>query len=251
MDYRARLDLTGRLALVTGAGQGIGAAVAEALAATGAEVICTDILRDRAEATAGALRAQGYAARAEALDVTDSAAIDALAAALPPLDVLVCNAGIVFNTPAEAMDDAEWDRVIGVNLTGVFRTCRGFGRRMLEAGRGAIINIGSMSAEIVNQPRWQISYLTSKAAVHQLTKGLAAEWAPHGIRVNAMAPGYFLTEMSPVDQPEYKEWCVDPAALKRWGEPEELGPVAIFLASEASSFMTGSIVTVDGGFTLF
>src|SRR5438876_695228 len=97
-----------------------------------------------------------------------------------------------------------------------------------------------MSAEIVNQPRWQASYLSSKAAVHQLTKALAAEWAPHGIRVNAMAPGYFLTEMSPVDQPEFKQWCVDPAAMKRYGLPPELGPVAIFLASEASSFMTGS-----------
>ena len=119
MDYRARLNLSGRLALVTGAGQGIGAAVAEALAATGAKVICTDILLDRAEASATELRAQGYEARAEALDVTDSTAIDALAAALPPLDILVCNAGIVTNTPAEAMSDAEWDRVIAVNLTGV------------------------------------------------------------------------------------------------------------------------------------
>jgi NAD(P)-dependent dehydrogenase (short-subunit alcohol dehydrogenase family) len=108
-----------------------------------------------------------------------------------------------------------------------------------------------MSADIVNRPRWQAPYLASKAAVHQLTKALAAEWAPYGIRVNAISPGYFLTEMSPVDQPEYREWCVEPAAMKRFGMPAELGPVAVFLASDASSFMTGSIVTVDGGYTLF
>ncbi len=110
-------------------------------------MICTDISRERAAATAQALNAKGYNVRAEGLDVTDSAAIDALAAALPPLDVLVCNAGIVTHTPAEEMTDADWDKVIAVNLTGVFRTCRGFGRRMLEAGRGSIINIGSISGQ--------------------------------------------------------------------------------------------------------
>ena len=115
MDYRKKMDLSNKLALVTGAGQGIGAAIAEALAATGAEVICTDILLDRATTTAQALKAKGYVARAESLDVTDSAAINALAQALPALDILVCNAGIVTNTPAEHMTDEEWDNVININ----------------------------------------------------------------------------------------------------------------------------------------
>ena len=141
--------------------------------------------------------------------------------------------------------------MFSVNVDGVWYCSRAVATPDGGAGGGTIVNVGSMSAKIVNQPRWQAAYLSSKAAVHQLTKALAAEWAPHGIRVNAMAPGYFLTEMSPVDQPEFKQWCVDPAAMKRYGLPPELGPVAIFLASEASSFMTGSIVKVDGGFTLF
>lgn len=251
MDYRARLDLTGRLALVTGAGQGIGAAVAEALAATGAEVICTDILRERAEATAAALRAQGYAARAEALDVTDSAAIDALAAALPPLDVLICNAGIVINTPAEAMSDAEWDRVIGVNLTGVFRTCRGFGRRMLEAGRGAIINIGSMSAEIVNVPQPQCHYNASKAGVHHLTRSLAVEWAKRGVRVNAVAPTYIETPLLQglEGQPGLVDRWLEMTPAGRMGKPHEVASIVQFLASDASSLMTGAVVTADAGYT--
>lgn len=140
------------------------------------------------------------------------------------------------------------------NIDGVWNCSREFARRRDAASSDqirTIVNIGSMSAEIVNRPRWQAPYLASKAAVHQLTRALAAEWAPLGIRVNAIAPGYFLTEMSPVDQPEYYDYCVAPAALKRWGEPHELGPAAIFLLGSASSFMTGSIVTMDGGYTLF
>ncbi|WP_415184683.1 SDR family NAD(P)-dependent oxidoreductase [Phaeovulum sp.] len=251
MDYRAKLDLTGRLALVTGAGQGIGAAIAGALAATGAEVVCTDILKERAEATAADLRAQGWKAQAKALDVTDSTGIDALAKALSPLDILVCNAGVVTNTPAEDMTDAEWDKVITVNLTGVFRTCRGFGRRMLEAGRGSIINIGSMSAEIVNVPQPQCHYNASKAGVHHLTKSLAVEWAKRGVRVNAVAPTY-------IETPLLKELEGTPGLLSRWldmtpagrmGQPHEVASVVQFLASDASSLLTGSILTADAGYT--
>jgi NAD(P)-dependent dehydrogenase (short-subunit alcohol dehydrogenase family) len=251
MDYRARLDLTGRLALVTGAGQGIGAAVAEALAATGAEVICTDRRGDLAEATAAALAARGYSARAATLDVTDTAAIDALADRLPPLDILVCNAGIVSNVPAEEMSDDEWDRVISVNLTGVFRCCRGFGRRMLEAGRGSIVNIGSMSADIVNVPQPQCHYNASKAGVHHLTRSLAVEWAKRGVRVNAVAPTYVETPL--LDGVEgagglIERW-LDLTPAGRMGKPYEIASIVQFLASDASSLMTGSIVSADAGYT--
>jgi len=251
IDYRARLDLAGRLALVTGAGQGIGAACAEALAATGAEVICTDIDPRRADTTAAALVAKGYAARAAALDVTDSAGIDAMAAALPPLDILVCNAGIVTNTPAEDMSDDEWQRIIDVNLTGVFRTCRGFGRRMLEAGRGSIINIGSMSAEIVNTPQPQCHYNASKAGVHHLTRSLAVEWATRGVRVNAVAPTYIETPLlhGLESQPGLIARWLDLTPMGRMGQPHEIASVVQFLASDASSLMTGSILRADAGYT--
>jgi NAD(P)-dependent dehydrogenase (short-subunit alcohol dehydrogenase family) len=251
MDYRAKLDLTGRLALVTGAGQGIGAAVAEALASTGAEVVCTDRVRGAAEATASALAAAGHAARAETLDVTDTAAIDALAAALPPLDILVCNAGIVSNVPAEQMTDAEWDRVIGVNLTGVFRCCRGFGRRMLEARRGSIVNIGSMSGDIVNLPQPQCHYNASKAGVHHLTRSLAVEWAKRGVRVNAVAPTYVETPLlhGLESQPGLIERWLDLTPAGRIGKPHEIAAIVQFLASDASSLMTGAIVSADAGYT--
>ncbi|MFC3058743.1 SDR family NAD(P)-dependent oxidoreductase [Paenirhodobacter populi] len=251
MDYRTKQDLTGRLALVTGAGQGIGAAIAEALAATGAEVICTDILRERAEATARDLTDRGLKARGEVLDVTDSAGIDALAGRLPPLDVLVCNAGIVTNTPAEDMTDAEWDRVIAVNLTGVFRTCRGFGRRMIAAGRGSIVNIGSMSAQIVNTPQPQCHYNASKAGVHHLTKSLAVEWAKHGVRVNAVAPTYVETPLlhGLESQPGLIARWLDLTPAGRMGQPHEIASVVQFLASDAASLLTGSIVTADAGYT--
>ncbi|MBB5223059.1 hypothetical protein HNP73_003006 [Amaricoccus macauensis] len=251
MDYRARLDLTGRLALVTGAGQGIGAAVAEALAATGAEVICTDRRGDLAEATAAALASRSYVTRAATLDVTDTAAIDALAERLPPLDILVCNAGVVSNVLAEEMSDDEWDRVISVNLTGVFRCCRGFGRRMLEAGRGSIVNIGSMSADIVNVPQPQCHYNASKAGVHHLTRSLAVEWAKRGVRVNAVAPTYVETPL--LDGVEgagglIERW-LDLTPAGRMGKPYEIASIVQFLASDASSLMTGSIVSADAGYT--
>src|SRR5690606_10290750 len=241
----------GRLALVTGAGQGIGAAIAEALAGTGAEVICTDIQRDRAEATASDLTAKGFAARAKALDVTDSAAIETLAKSLPPLDILVCNAGIVSNTPAEEMTDAEWDKVIAVNLTGVFRTSRGFGRRMIEAGRGSIINIGSMSAQIVNVPQPQCHYNASKAGVHHLTKSLAVGRAGRGARGNAVAPPYIETPLlhGLEGQPGLVSRWLEMTRAGRMGQPHEIASVVQFLASDASSLLTGAIINADAGYT--
>ncbi len=248
MTYRSKMDLSGRLALVTGAGQGIGAACAQALAETGAELICTDIDLSRAENTAKAI---GGAAKARRLDVTSSEELNALAVELPPLDILVCNAGIVSNVPAEDMTDEQWDRVIEVNLSGVFRTCRAFGRRMIENGRGSIINIGSMSADIVNVPQPQCHYNASKAGVHHLTRSLAVEWAKRGVRVNAVAPTYIETPLlhGLESQPSLVDRWLELTPAGRMGQPEEIASIVQFLASDASSLMTGSIVSADAGYT--
>lgn len=248
MSYRKKMNLSGRLALVTGAGQGIGAACAQALAETGATVICTDIDLSRAESTTHSL---GGAASARQLDVTNSSQLNELASQLPPLDILVCNAGIVSNVAAEDMTDEEWDRVINVNLSGVFKTCRAFGRRMLENGKGSIVNIGSMSAHIVNIPQPQCHYNASKAGVHHLTRSLAVEWATRGVRVNAVAPTYIETPLLQglESQSGLVDRWLDLTPGGRMGQPEEIASIVQFLASDASSLMTGSIVTADAGYT--
>ncbi|GAB3399943.1 glucose 1-dehydrogenase [Flindersiella endophytica] len=247
--------MDGKVALVTGGARGLGAAHTRALAEAGAAVAFTARDSGLAARKLDELRALGARALAVDADVTSTeqvrALVEQVTGELGPIDVLVNNAGISEGSPALEVDDDSWRRVLDVNLDGVWRCSREVGAQMVERGTGSIVNVGSMSGMIVNRPRWQPAYLASKAAVHQLTKALAAEWAPHGVRVNALAPGYFLTEQSPVDQPEFKPWCVDPAPMQRYGLPDELGPAIVFLASEASSFMTGSVVVIDGGFTLF
>ncbi|MHB1171229.1 MAG: SDR family NAD(P)-dependent oxidoreductase [Lacisediminihabitans sp.] len=255
MNALDKFSLTGKVALVTGGSRGLGRAIAEALGDAGAAVAVSARSLASAQAAAEQLEERGiraYGVQLEVSDVDDvERGVEQVTAEFGEIDVLVNNAGISVGGAAFETPDTAWHEVLATNVDGVWYCSRAVGRRMAKRVGGTIVNIGSMSAEIVNQPRWQVSYLTSKAAVHQMTKALAAEWAPYGIRVNAIAPGYFLTEMSPVDQSEYQRWCVEPAAMKRYGVPHELGPVAVFLASEASSFMTGSIVAVDGGFTLF
>ena len=140
---------------------------------------------------------------------------------------------------------------MGVNADGLWMTSQVVGRHMIASGGGSIVNIGSMSASIVNRPQWQPAYNASKAAVHHLTRSLAAEWAPHHVRVNALAPGYMRTDMSPVDDPELQRYWIEDAPQQRAGEPEELGGAIVFLAGAASSFMTGSVLTVDGGYSVF
>jgi NAD(P)-dependent dehydrogenase (short-subunit alcohol dehydrogenase family) len=251
MFYTSKYDLSGRRALVTGAAQGIGEACAAALAEAGAHVVVTDVNGARAKAAAERIAAKGQKAEAHELDVTKSAALNSLAAALPAMDILVCNAGIASNTPAEDVSDEEWDRVIGINLTGVFKTCRAFGRKMLAEGRGSIVNIGSMSADIVNTPQPQCHYNASKAGVHHLTRSLAVEWASRGVRVNAVAPTYIETPLLSNLEGK-KEWVdrwIDLTPMKRMGQPHEIASVVLFLASDASSLMTGSIVSADAGYT--
>jgi NAD(P)-dependent dehydrogenase (short-subunit alcohol dehydrogenase family) len=165
--------------------------------------------------------------------------------------VLVNNAGACIHRPALEVTDEEWRHVMDVNLDALWTACQVFGRHMVERGSGSIVNIGSISGQIVNRPQWQPAYNASKAAVHQLTRSLAAEWGPVGVRVNALAPGYIKTDMAPVDEPQYRRYWIEDAAQQRYATPEELGPAMVFLASDASSFVTGSVLVIDGGYTVF
>jgi NAD(P)-dependent dehydrogenase (short-subunit alcohol dehydrogenase family) len=243
-----RLD--GKVAVVTGGNRGLGQAFARALGEAGARVAIAARDEARSERVADEL-----GALAVATDVTDTASVQAMLEAvtteLGPVDVLINNSGTCFHRPALEVPEEEWRAVWEVNVDGLWHCCRAVGGQMVERGTGTIVNIGSISAQIVNRPQWQPAYNASKAAVHQLTKSLAAEWAPFGVRVNALAPGYVKTEMAPVDDPHFRPRWVDDAAMQRYAVPEELGPSIVYLASDASSFMTGSVLVVDGGYTLF
>lgn len=253
--YLQKYDLTGRVAVVTGGGRGIGLASAQALAEAGARVVIAD--RDGAVAAAGqaALAKAGFIADTVILDVTRSEQVEAAAADLDArfggVDILVNNAGIARSgTPGEEVTDEHWLDVINVNLNGVFYCARAFGGRMLERKRGSIVNIGSMSGYIVNKPQKQSYYNASKAAVHHLTRSLAAEWADRNVRVNAVAPTYIetpLTRFGMDDQEMYAVW-LEMTPMRRVGQPDEIASVVLFLASDASSLLTGSIVLADGGY---
>ena len=254
--YLDKFKLPGRVALVTGGASGIGYCIVEALAEAGAVVTIADLKQGDVDAAVATLADKGHAVEGVVMNVTDAARVTQVADDLVRkhgrVDILVNNAGIARSEiPAEEMEDERWLNVLDVNLNGSFWCARAFGRHMLAAGSGAIVNVGSMSGFIVNRPQGQSHYNASKAAVHHLTKSLAAEWAPRGVRINAVAPTYIATPINAFADREsemYRRW-IDGTPMGRLGEPEEVASVVLFLASDAASLMTGSIVLVDGGYS--
>ena len=250
-----RFRLDGKVAVVTGGTRGLGAGFARALGEAGAAVVLGGRDEEAAAERLRELTAAGVEAHFVRGDVTVPADVEALLAgaldAFGRVDVLVNNAGTCVHAPALEVTDEDWHSVIDTNLTAVWSCSRIIGGHLVRQGSGTIVNIGSMSGAIVNRPQWQPAYNASKAAVHHLTRSLAAEWAPYGVRVNALAPGYIRTAMSPVDDPRFRRMWVQDAPMERVGEVDELGPAVVFLASDASSFVTGSVLTADGGYSVF
>jgi 3-oxoacyl-[acyl-carrier protein] reductase len=257
----AAIDLDGRVAVVTGAGSGIGRASAEALAGAGAAVVCADLDGDAATATAAAIAGGGGRARGVAVDVTRAEQVAALVAGAVAehgrLDVMANIAGIMFERPVLDLDEADLDRVLAVNLKGVFHGCRAAARVMVDQGGGSIVN---MSSGAIDTPAPELAaYGVAKAGVAQLTRVLATEVGPAGVRVNAVAPGFVLTAMTArhftapdgtVD--EERKAAVTAgfgrmAPLRRIGEPEDVAGTVLFLASDASRYMTGQILRPNGG----
>lgn len=260
-DALRAFDLSGRVAVVTGAASGIGRASAELLGAAGASVVCADLDYDGAVATAAALEAAGTVARARPLDVTAPGALDALVdesvAELGRLDVMANIAGIILQAPVVDFDDDAYDRILAVNLTGVFRGCRAAARVMVAVVSGSIVNMAS--AAIDTPSPGLAGYGMAKAAVVQLTRVLATEMGPHGVRVNAVAPGFVETAMTSrrfisaegtVDQ-THRQAVLDAVArstpLRTVGRPEDIAHAVLYLASDAARFVTGQILRPNGG----
>ncbi|MCB1447162.1 MAG: SDR family oxidoreductase [Rhizobiaceae bacterium] len=246
-------DLTGRIALVTGSTQGIGLALAEGLAAQGATIVINGRDPNRLSKTIEMLQDKGIPARGSLFDATDRRqvdhGIDSIETHIGPIDILVNNAGMQFRAPLEDFPPEQWDALIRTNLTSVFLVSQTVARRMIPRGRGKIVNIGSVQSELA---RPSIApYAATKGAVRNLTRGMCADWAKHGLQVNAIGPGYFRTPLNRAltENPEFSAWLENRTPAGRWGEVGELVGAAVFLSSDASSFVNGQMLYVDGGIT--
>jgi gluconate 5-dehydrogenase len=244
-------DLSGRTALVTGSSRGLGRAIAEGMAKAGARLIINGVDPGRVEAAVAELRAAGYSAEGEAFDVTDEnaivAAFERFDAEKIEIDILVNNAGIQMRKPLVEFTTADWRKVIETNLTSAFVAGREAAKRMMVRQRGKIINIGSLASELARPTVGP--YTAAKGGIKNLTRSMAVEWAASGIQANAIGPGYMLTDMNQalVANPDFNNWLMSRIPSKRWGRPDELVGAAIFLASDASNYVNGQIIYVDGG----
>ncbi|WP_346897308.1 SDR family oxidoreductase [uncultured Roseibium sp.] len=247
----ALFDLTGKTALVTGSSRGLGRAFAEGLAGAGARVILNGVNTDRLSEAATEMRAAGFDVLESAFDVADEAhvlaAFEALDAEGIAVDILVNNAGIQFRKPMLELETKDWQRVIDINLTAAFVVGREAARRMAARGRGKIINIGSLTSELARAT--VAPYTVAKGGIKMLTRAMAAEWGEKGIQANAIGPGYMVTDMNEalLSNPEFDAWVKGRTPMRRWGLPEELAGTAIYLASDASNYVSGQIIYADGG----
>lgn len=246
-------DLTDRIALITGSTQGIGLALAEGLAAHGATVVINGRDPNRLARTMEGLQDRGVPVRGSIFDVTDRRQIDngieGIENHIGPIDILINNAGMQHRAPLEDFPADKWDELIRTNLTSVFHVSQAVARRMIPRGRGKIVNIGSVQSELA---RPSIApYTATKGAIRNLTRGMCADWAKHGLQVNGIGPGYFRTPLNQalVDSPEFSSWLEKRTPAGRWGNVEELVGAAVFLAGDASSFVNGQMLYVDGGIT--
>ncbi|QKJ85059.1 3-oxoacyl-ACP reductase [Paramixta manurensis] len=255
MSIMDKFSMRGKVSVITGGNRGIGRAIALGLAEAGSAVAIAARDEAKSAATLEELHRIGVKAISVPTDVANRNDVEAMLAKvtqeLGPVDVLVNNAGIGFHADALTLEDEEWQRLFSINLDAVWKASQIVGRQMAQRGSGSIINIGSISGFIVNRPQWHSPYGISKAAVHHLTRSLAAEWAKSGIRVNAIAPGYVKTEIASEEYEDYRHYWRDEVPMQRYASPDEIAPIALLLASDASSFVTGSVFTVDGGYTLW
>ena len=261
MNVLEYFDLSGKTAFVTGAGRGLGRQAALALAEAGADVSICDLLLDESRETHSMIESMGRKGICEKVDVTDTTAIDSflkeILAKWGKIDILVNNAGIPSDgLSLENEDDAAWRKMIDTNLSSMFYVGKRVARHMMKRGEGGtIINVASINSFIISNitPRHNVPYCTAKGGVAQLTKGMASDWAPYNIRVNAIAPGYIKTAQTANSRnyPEIVERTIASTPMRRYGTEEEIKGTIIYLASQASSFMTGSIIVIDGGITIW
>ena len=248
----ALFDLSGRTALITGSVRGIGFSLAEGLGEAGATVIVNGRRQLAVDEAVARLQAKGYQARGTVFDVSDEAAVVAAFAAFDKdevnIDILINNAGIQFRKPMVELELKDWQRVIDTNLNAAFLVGREAAKRMIARGRGGkIINIASLTSEAARAT--VAPYTAAKGGIKMLTRSMAAEWAKFNIQANSIGPGYILTEMNTalIDNPEFDAWVKSSNPAGRWGKPEELAGTAVYLSSDASNYVNGQIIYVDGG----
>ncbi len=255
--YREKYDLSGRIAVITGGAGSIGLASAQALAECGAEIVIGDIREAEGRAAERSLREAGHPAHFLQVDVTESGEVDRFAQTVAErhgrADTLVTSTGIAYTTPGAEITDSEWAEVRGVNLDGVFYANRAFGKVMLEQGYGSIVNIGSCAGLIATRPQTHAHYSAAKAAVHMMSRSLAGEWAAKGVRVNALVNAHIETPMTraDIDDPDNYAIWIGNSPMGRVGQPHEVASCVLFLASDASSLVTGSLLIADAGYTVW